>query len=252
MSIDFRYVAHTDRGLVRERNEDAVRIFAPHAEAIVALVCDGMGGHQGGGLASDTAIRILEKIWKENHPHCPPDQVIQCWYKGFAEVQAKLNQFADKEPELSLMGTTCTGVFLDAITHQAHWAHIGDSRLYLFRNQILTQISEDHTLVQRWVREGKLKPEEVWQHPRGNVLWQALSAGSKTTIYPDTGVQEVQPGDCLVLCSDGLSDMIRDQDIARMLLQPHSDIDERARQIVAAANEAGGRDNISLILIEVE
>ncbi|MBA2274755.1 MAG: Stp1/IreP family PP2C-type Ser/Thr phosphatase [Actinobacteria bacterium] len=226
----------SDTGRVREGNEDSFLVKSP-----LFALADGMGGHLGGEVASQIAIRIIEE---------DPSSVLDGDHDTLAQLVRRANEAiferAGTDRELEGMGTTCTLLVLDG--NQAHLAHVGDSRAYLLRDQHLEQVTQDHTLVQRMVQEGQLEPEEAIHHPHGNIITRAL--GVEPDIEVDIIVKELQDNDRILLCSDGLTDMITPEDITRILVgKPEPQ--EAADNLVDAANEAGGQDNITALIVRV-
>jgi serine/threonine protein phosphatase PrpC len=240
----------SDVGCERSHNEDTVVYVNPgEREASVghgflALVADGMGGHAAGEVASALAADEFRRIYFSR----PVDESLcvslehAIWGAHRAVIAA-----ADKKQELRGMGTTCTAL---AVRDCELWlAHVGDSRAYLRRENHLMQISNDHTLLARMVKDGLLTPEEALYDSRRNVIVQAL--GAKGDFEPDiweTGLP-LQDGDVFLLCSDGLNDMVDDDSIERVMTRVSEgeiDAEEGCRQLVALAISAGGADNISV------
>lgn len=230
--------AATDVGRVRERNEDAFVARNP-----LFAVADGMGGHQGGEVASRVALEVLaagagEALGAEPSP------------EGLAEVVGRANAAvlaqAAGDQSLSGMGTTITAAVLT--DGRMHLVHVGDSRAYLLRDGRLTRLTEDHTLVQRLVNEGKLTPQEAEIHPHRSVLTRAL--GVEADVEIDRMSEDVRTGDRILLCSDGLTSMVPEEEITR-LLAGHDDPQAAAEALVTAANDAGGVDNITAVVLFV-
>ncbi|MBA3350269.1 MAG: Stp1/IreP family PP2C-type Ser/Thr phosphatase [Actinobacteria bacterium] len=226
----------SDTGQVREGNEDSFLARSP-----LFALADGMGGHLGGEVASQLAIGIIER---EPLSEFSGDET------SLAQLVRRANQAildkAGTDRALEGMGTTCTLLVLDG--HQAHLAHVGDSRAYLLRDGDLEQITQDHTLVQRMVQEGRLSPEDALHHPHGNIITRAL--GVEPDIEVDIIVRDLRDGDRILLCSDGLTDMITPEDI-RLILVDRTDPQEAADHLVDAANQAGGQDNITALVVRV-
>nr|CTQ97020.1 Protein serine/threonine phosphatase PrpC, regulation of stationary phase [Kibdelosporangium sp. MJ126-NF4] len=208
----------------REHNEDAYC-----ATLDLQAVADGMGGHASGEVASGIAIGVLESS--------PGDLGT-----AVTEITRRLDLEA---PEGS--GTTLTAIRWDGLTFQL--AHIGDSRAYLLRDSVLTQLSHDHTLVQALVDAGQLTPEEALAHPRRSVITRALQSGGDSQ-GPDLSVRQANLGDRYLLCSDGLTDYVAIDDV-REVLASVADGEEAVRQLVALANGNGGPDNITCVLTDV-
>ena len=234
--LEFRWGAATDVGRVRTNNEDSL-ITSDHLFA----VADGMGGHQGGEVASDLALHTLEAMFTE-----PTTE-------GLLEAARGANdavlERASTDSDLHGMGTTLVAIAPMDGHDGVVWVNVGDSRLYLLRDGDLTQISEDHSLVQEAVRAGDLSPEEAQTHPQRNIVTRALGIDPNVTIDGDT-IDSV-PGDRYLLCSDGLYDYVDDARIAATLRRIE-DPSETSRELVRLANEAGGRDNITVIIVDVE
>jgi serine/threonine protein phosphatase PrpC len=238
----------TDVGKVRTLNEDSVAWVTPHDEEVakrrgsLALVADGMGGHAAGEVASAMASDIIRRLYYDLDGTIP--QVLS---QAFIAAHRAILEHAERHPECKGMGTTCTVL---AFHGGAAWlAHIGDSRAYILRGHTLTQISLDDSLVAKAVREGTMTQEEADHSPMHNVILQAL--GAIPQIKPMIGSHGVplHPGDVLVLCSDGICNMVADAKIAEIAsrLPPQ----EACDTLIGAALDAGGLDNASLGIFSV-
>jgi PPM family protein phosphatase len=225
-------------GRVREGNEDSYMVREP-----LFAVADGMGGHQGGEVASNLALASMESIAQEP----PPDGDSA---PRLAEVVREANrvvlQRANSDPSLSGMGTTLTAV-LAGSGGRVHLAHVGDSRAYLLRDGEMSQLTRDQTVVQRLVDEGRISPEEAEIHPQRSILTNAL--GVDRDIEVDEASYELGVGDRLLLCSDGLSGMVPEVDIQRILVE-NEDPQAACDALVEAANQAGGQDNITALILD--
>lgn len=226
--------ATTDVGRVREGNEDSflvddrLRLFA---------VADGMGGHRAGEVASATALEALRAAVASGRP-----------IEGAVEAaNAAVHAKAADDPELDGMGTTLVAAvaFDDGLLLVGH---VGDSRAYLVRSDELQQLTEDHSLVEELVRDGRLTPEQAVVHPQRSIITRAL--GIEPDVVVDTYPVELELGDRVLLCTDGLTTMVRPTDIARVLRR-ESDPQRAADALVDAANDAGGEDNVTAIVIAV-
>ena len=226
----------TDVGRVRERNEDAC-----FAGQHVFAVADGLGGHQAGEVASDLALSSVRAL-DQADPRSAAKGIADAVRKGNRAVHDR----AESDESLQGMGTTMTAVVISGDT--AFIAHVGDSRCYLIRGGTITQLSRDHTLVARMVSEGRLTPEQAEAHPQRSVLTRALGADKDVDV--DESRITVMDGDRLLLCSDGLTGMLSDEEI-REYVAGGSDLDEICRRLIDAANERGGLDNITVVLIDV-
>ncbi len=233
----------TDTGLVRTLNEDLVAWVTPHDDdaatnrGSLALVADGMGGHAAGEVASALAADVVRRLYYGLDGPIP-----QVLANAFAAANRAIIEYAQEHPECRGMGTTCTVLaFRDS---QAWLAHIGDSRAYLLRDHHLIQLSEDQTLVAKLVSEGTITQQEADHSPMHNVILQAL--GTTSNIKPMIGAKglPLQSGDVLILCSDGVSNMVPDDKIAEVAsrLPPQ----EACDTLIEAALAAGGHDNASL------
>jgi protein phosphatase len=232
--FEFRWGAATDVGRVRTNNEDSMI-----ASAHLFAVADGMGGHQGGEVASDLALNTLETTFTE-----PTTEGL---LEAARDANAAVYQRGTGDPELHGMGTTLVAIAPTDGADAVAWINIGDSRLYLLRDGELTQISEDHSLVQEAVRAGDLSPEEAQVHPQRNIVTRALGLDPDAVIDGDR--IDCVSGDRYLLCSDGLYDYVEDARIAATLRRL-DDPNEAARELVRLANEAGGRDNITIVIVD--
>ena len=225
----------SDIGRARERNEDSYLVEEP-----LFAVADGMGGHRGGAVASSLALETLQSVLRGDQT--APGVLIE----EIKEANQRVLDRGLSDRELRGMGTTLTALYTD--DDKAHIAHVGDSRAYLLRDGSLKQLTEDHSLVQRMVMEGKLKPEEAERHPQRSILTRAL--GVDPEVEPDTlTIDPVLAGDRLLLCTDGLTSMIR-TDAIEEILKDESDPQDAADRLVDQANDAGGEDNITVVVID--
>ncbi len=231
------HVERTDTGRARSANEDSYFARSP-----LFAIADGMGGAQAGEVASTVAVEVLEQ-------GLPTDggSVEERLARRVSEANARINDLSRSDQELAGMGTTLTAVHVgeDEITI----AHVGDSRLYRLRDGVLERLTEDHTLVEELVRQGKLTPEEAGAHPQRSIITRAL--GPELGVRPDTHTFPARAGDVYLICSDGLTSMVAEDHVARLVAgdRPLTDV---ARALVDAANAAGGRDNITVVLFRLE
>lgn len=235
----WRAASATNVGLVREANEDALLVTPS-----LAIVADGMGGHAAGEVASELAVSVFARLLGESPS-------LATLNEGLHEVNAAILADAQAHPERAGMGTTLTavmGVEYDTGTALA-WVNIGDSRLYQLRDGAIKQITDDHSVAEEWVRQGRLTKQEAAVHPRRHQLTRVL--GMEEAMDGDTGVLSVRVGDRLLLCSDGLSNEVSDADLADLASPPHS-LEQAVDALVARALANGGHDNISVVLLEVE
>lgn len=235
--LELQWSELTHRGRRREVNQDAVL-----AEYPLFVVADGMGGHIGGEIASSSAVARLETIAAKGE--VTPKSIEKALARAVADIASHPDATDDGT------GTTVTGVYLDTSTPEPTWVtlNIGDSRVYLFRDGGLAQVTTDHSVVQELIAAGRLSPEEAENHPYGNVITRAV--GPSDGVAPDYVRLEVIDGDRFVICSDGLTKELTDYGILHFLLQ-HDDPSAAADDMLEAALENGGRDNISIIVLDV-
>jgi len=223
--------AASDIGQVREGNEDSYLVIAP-----LYAVADGMGGHRGGEVASNLALETVQTLFEQGSGTLA-EQVEQANRAVFDRSQ--------KDRSVSGMGTTLTAALIDG--GRVHLAHVGDSRAYLFRAGELSLLTEDHTLVHKMVVEGEITEEEAETHPHRSILTRAL--GVDAAVQVDESDVEVAGGDRILLCSDGLTGMVSDEQIQEILGRnpdPQPAVDE----LVKEANRAGGIDNITAVILD--
>lgn len=222
----------TDVGRGRPENEDSLLVDAAHG---LYAVADGMGGHRAGEVASATAIETLQAAYLGGRPI---DRAIE-------EANSAVFARAAGNAELRGMGTTLTAIAVDGGT--AVLGHVGDSRAYLLRDGAVTRVTDDHSLVEQLVREGRLSPEEAQNHPQRAVITRAL--GVDPEVQVDTYQVDLRPGDRLLICSDGLTNMLSDDTIG-VTLRRHADPQQAADTLVDMANQAGGDDNITVVILD--
>ncbi len=227
----------TDTGRQRRDNEDSV-----YARAPVFVVADGMGGAQAGEVASRMAVEAFEQGLPESGS--PEERLAS----RVQEANQRIHELSQAEPEHEGMGTTLTAAYLDDDSHVAI-AHVGDSRAYLFRDGELKRLTQDHSLVGELVRRGKLTEEQAEEHPQRSIITRAL--GPEPSVEVDTWSYPVKHGDILLLCSDGLTSMITEEKIVEVLESSRT-LEEAADRLVREANDAGGRDNITVVLSRLE
>lgn len=225
--------ATSDIGKVREGNEDSYLALDP-----LFAVADGMGGHRGGEVASKLALEILENQFRRRQGALA---------EHVQEANLAVFERSQLDRRVAGMGTTLTVAVME--DERVRLAHVGDSRAYLYRDGELRLLTEDHTLVQRMVDEGEITAGEAETHPYRSVLTRAL--GVEQSVAVDEGSLEVQDGDRLLLCTDGLTGMVTDEQI-RAILQDVGDPQEAADRLVRAANRAGGIDNITAVVLDFE
>lgn len=234
--MKYSWATSTHPGLVRDSNEDSV---FPETDGsgpgpVLVAVADGMGGHAAGEVASRIAIETVAES-----DGAPADLVTEANQAIVAAAEKRSDQFG--------MGTTLTvGVFGDTGTLEV--GHVGDSRLYLFRGSHLLQVTEDHSLVAEYLASGAISAEEAQHHPQRNVVTRAL--GIDREVQADAHTVHLRPGDRVLICSDGLTSMVTDDEIAAILtVQPAAQATGWA--LIEAANRSGGEDNITVAVVDV-
>lgn len=235
-----RWAHHTDVGMVRRANQDAVM-----ANGNLFVVADGMGGHQGGEVASG--------ITTEHFFALGAVESVEQLEQAVIDANAKIRKRGATQANLDGMGTTVVAVAVLPTEDPGgplHFAaaNVGDSRLYLLENGTFTQVSVDHSLVDELVRAGQLTAQEALRHPQRNVVTRAL--GADTEVDVDTWVLRSQVGQRYLLCSDGLVNEVSNSEMAKVLTDT-ADPQQAAAILVDKANQAGGRDNISVLIIDV-
>jgi protein phosphatase len=233
--IALRSAASTHVGMTRERNEDDY-----YAGANVFGVADGLGGHQAGEIASKLAIQHLREIDSRER------RLADALEESFRKANRAIHDRAAKDPRTKGMGTTLTAIAVE--DSSAHLAHVGDSRCYLLRDGEISQLSRDHTLVARMVADGKITPQQAESHPQRSILTRALGADDEIDV--DTLEITLAPGDRLLLCSDGLSSVVPEEEILRRLREAN-DLDGLCTALVDEANQRGGPDNVTVLVVEV-
>jgi PPM family protein phosphatase len=233
------FAAATDVGRMRKNNEDSYLSSKP-----VAAVADGMGGHSAGEVASAIAIEELAALGRrgpwENETAATDDLK-----QAILRANRRIREMAASDRKLNGMGTTLVALLEDG--DMVHLANVGDSRGYLLRQGELSQVTVDHSLVQELVDDGRLSPEDAERHPQRSVITRAL--GIDPEVEFDLFTYKLQVGDRLLLCSDGLSDVVEPARIRKVLLRVRS-AQQAARQLVTVANEQGGPDNITVIVVD--
>ncbi|MCB0407647.1 MAG: Stp1/IreP family PP2C-type Ser/Thr phosphatase [Bdellovibrionales bacterium] len=232
----------TDVGLKREINQDTVMV---DKELGLYIVADGMGGHSAGEVASAMAVETVQEVVRERS-HERKDLSLSILVDAYKEACRRIYYRSENEKELTGMGTTMVGFWHR--DEKIYVANVGDSRLYLFRNPNMWQLTEDHSLIQEQIKAGVISEEEAPNVVGRNVITRSI--GFEREVNVDTLERELMPGDMYLLCSDGLSGLVPDKKIAELCKnrKPAAIVAD----CIAAARENGGDDNISVILVQVE
>ena len=243
-------VRQTHVGLVREHNEDAI---ASDLSIGLLLLADGMGGYKAGEVASEIAVLMIAAELTESMQNGPRSQLLprrlpesKIMIDAVKKTNATIYHISQNEPQCAGMGTTLVvAIFTD---NQLIVGHIGDSRLYRLRGEILTQLTEDHSLIQEQINAGLISLEQAEVSTKKNLVTRALGVDEEVEL--ELQVFEVVVGDVYLLCSDGLSDLVKDAAIAKILLDTDN-INFAANKLIETANENSGSDNISVIIAQV-
>ncbi|MEU2616393.1 PP2C family serine/threonine-protein phosphatase [Micromonospora sp. NPDC007271] len=235
MTLTLRYAAHSDRGLIRDGNQDSV-----YAGPRLLAVADGMGGMAAGDVASNIVIGAMAPLDED----VPGDALVDALRSAVGTANQQLRDTVDANPQLEGMGTTLTATLFSG--SKLGMVHIGDSRAYLLRNGEFTQITKDDTYVQMLVDEGRISAEEASSHPQRSLLTRALDGRD---IDPEYSVRQVLPGDRYLICSDGLSGVVSADTIADTLRQ-YADPQQCVERLVQLALRGGGPDNITVIIAD--
>lgn len=244
----------THVGRQRQHNEDS---FLVETEARLFLVADGMGGHAAGEIASRIAVDSVSEFILHTHeddgtwPHAYDEKLKRCTNKLMAAVRlanTRVLEAMRKDARLRGMGTTIVACLADETTMSV--AHVGDSRAYLIRNKELTRITNDHSWVFEQVQAGMLTEAEAEKHPLRNVITRAL--GGALQVTPDASEIDMKHGDVFILCSDGLTGMVPESQILQLVTQNDGDLQKACQDLIDTANEHGGLDNVTAVLIRAE
>ena len=244
----YEICTQTDPGLARDNNEDAV---AFDALTRLCILADGMGGYNAGEIASGMAAAFIKSEmgrWlSQAGRHANGKEVRRAMEICVENANHSIFNAANSNPQYTGMGTTLlVGVFQD---DRLMLGHIGDSRCYRLRGTEFQQITKDHSLLQEQIDAGLITPEQALTSLNKNLVTRAL--GVEDTVMLEVNEHRVETGDVYVMCSDGLSDMVNDAAIAG-IMSANSSLEQKARQLIVAANEAGGRDNISVVLVQAK
>lgn len=244
LDTDFK----SDIGCLRKSNEDSAAVVSPpddrlrRTKGTLAVVADGMGGHTAGEVASRIATDVL------GHSYYASDaDPAEALAEGVREANRAIHEASLHNGELRGMGTTCTAIAI--VDHSAVYAHVGDSRLYLIRSGRIYQLSEDHSLVMKMVRDGVLTVDEAREHPERNVILRALGRQLEVEVSRWEQPLPVNGGDRFLLCSDGLYDLVSDDEIATIVSGYSSS--EGCSRLIDLARERGAPDNVSVCLVGV-
>ncbi|MFX3633326.1 MAG: Stp1/IreP family PP2C-type Ser/Thr phosphatase [Candidatus Pristimantibacillus sp.] len=241
--------SRSDIGRIRQINEDRAWVGKLDNGITLAIVADGMGGHQAGDVASQLAVHAYRELLELNASKADLSIVEGKMLIRQAIVSANnvVYDMASRNEQYYNMGTTIVAALV--IDHHVIIGHIGDSRAYLFSVDGITQLTEDHTLVNELVKSGQLSTEEAANHPRRNVLTRAV--GTDSEIEVDIQTIELSADNLLLLCSDGLTNMVSDDQLLQTVYEDGSELDDKAERLIQQALHAGGDDNITVVLLQM-
>jgi len=245
-----RSVGRTDIGLVRKVNEDS--FLCEKLEGIensyLYIVADGMGGHNAGEVASSMAVQEVASHIKGNIEMLGHDEnkILDLIRNSMLHANDRVYKTSIMKSNCLGMGTTLSMVLIK--DGAAYIGHVGDSRIYLIREKLIRKLTEDHSLVAELVKSGSIKPEEADSHPQKNVITRAL--GTEYNLDPDVFPESIQDGDIILICSDGLTNAVKEEDMARIVVDS-ADLNEACGLLIDKAKENGGFDNITAVVIQM-
>lgn len=235
----------SDQGKRRQNNQDYAQVFTNQAGKVLALLADGMGGHQAGDLASQLTVNEIGRCW-ESETITASEEVVKWLIQKIQTENTRIYEKGQEDPALTGMGTTLEAVSI--LDDQLTLAHVGDSRIYVLRDEQLLPLTEDHSLVHALVKSGEITPEMAAVHPRKNIITR--SVGMPGTIEVDVAIHNVRTDDRVLICSDGLTNMVSEEKISAIIRQ-NTSLKDTAQALIDAANEQGGTDNITVVLIDL-
>jgi serine/threonine protein phosphatase PrpC len=240
-------IAHrTHIGLVRDLNEDSLHLFHSTCRRVVAIVADGMGGHQAGDVASQQTVKIMEKYLAPMQFQSNTDEKSNHLLHAVGKANEQVFSLAMRNNQYQGMGTTVVAAIIDF--KEVVLAHVGDSRAYMLHHGGLYQLTEDHSYVNMLQKHGQITPEEAKNHPQRNMIVRAV--GTSDEVEVDLITTPWEQDDILLMCSDGLTTMVSEDQIGQVLSQTGETMEEKADQLLQMALHAGGKDNVSLILLK--
>lgn len=236
---------NSDKGKVRDNNEDAFAYESLSPTAYFAVVCDGMGGANAGNVASEYAVRVIkEYLLRSYRMGMSSVQIENIMRSAVYSANTAVYEAADKDESLRGMGTTVVLLLVDGTT--GYVLHIGDSRAYCYSSGSLSQLTVDHSVVQNMIDSGEITPDEAKIHPSKNIITRALGVANE--VHSDLDFIDLNAGDVMLLCSDGLSNYVSPEEISRILESFDQDV---ASRLIDKANAGGGGDNITAVVIKI-
>jgi len=242
MQIEFQ----TSVGRKRKNNQDTVGIYHNQKAVPLAIVADGMGGHQAGDTASYLAVTGIGEVW-EKTMLTQKDDVCHWLVEQIQEANARIFDKGSTHPEMFGMGTTIVSTVV--LENELILAHVGDSRAYMVRNNEIKQLTDDHSLVNELIKTGEISVEMAANHPKKNILVRSIGVPGEVDV--DISFISYQVNDMILLCSDGLTNMLTNNEIKEIMLKEEP-LATRVSELIKQANEAGGTDNITVLLIDFD
>jgi len=236
--------AKSDIGKMRDNNQDYYYISSPEDQVQLYILADGMGGYKGGEIASNLATEAVRRYVQDNFSKITKvrDEILELVKNAIQYANMVVYEKSKEQKELEGMGTTLEVCLI--YNNKAYIGHIGDSRIYRIRKGTMKKLTKDHSYVQQLVEDGKITKEEAKTHPKKNMLTKAL--GCTIYIEPDIRARNIEPGDILVMCSDGLTNMVKEEEVFEIVTEKPEVATDR---LIEKANQAGGYDNITVIII---
>lgn len=237
--------ASSDIGKAREINQDYYSIPKPEDRLQLFILADGMGGYNGGEIASSLATASAKSYIENNFDKIEhsKEAILELIKNAIEYANMVVFEKSKQEPNLEGMGTTLDICFI--YNNKVYVGHVGDSRIYRIRGEIIRKLTKDHSYVQQLVEDGKITREEAEHHPKKNMLLKAL--GCTSMVEPDLRARNIETGDILLMCSDGLTNMVEEKEIYRVVRE---NPETAAQVLVELANAAGGYDNITVVIIK--
>ena len=241
-----KHFIRTDIGKVRDENQDSY--YIPNDEISLYIVADGMGGCNGGKTASDLAIKSISEYVLENFEKTQDvkEAILELIGNAIKYANLTIYEKSKKDIELEGMGTTIEVVLI--YNNRIYIGHIGDSRIYRIRKNIMRKITKDHSYVEKLISDGTITREESYNHPKKNMLTKALGCG--IYVVPDLMVKNFQREDILLMCTDGLTNMLTENDIYKIIEKNSNYLEKGIDELINEANNSGGVDNITAVIIQ--
>lgn len=242
-----KFFGLTDIGRTRKQNQDSIFICDDFENVKYFIIADGMGGVNGGEIASTTAISAIKSYIDENiyDIELVEDQINDLIRGAISRANKEIYEIAEKDETYKGMGTTV--ILAITFGNRVYIGHIGDSRLYRIRKNIIRQLTTDHSYVQALLKEGTITKEQAYNHPQKNILLKVV--GCEPYIEPDILVKGFLKDDVLLMCTDGLTNMLTNEEIFNIITNEKNNLENTCKHLIDAANGNGGNDNISVILV---